>query len=80
MAGYFFPQEEKFSGGHATMMPVVVNKDLSPLEDGEIKPRTNNASTTWVTSPKQTTVDTTYREDTRGSRGHPVGGLERKRF
>ncbi|GFR83830.1 hypothetical protein ElyMa_005984500 [Elysia marginata] len=71
MSGYFVTEGSKFKGRPLTTLPVVLNRYLSRIINSNLQPE--------IYSTAERRVDQAYSEDSRSSRGVPVGALRCER-
>ncbi|GFR75832.1 hypothetical protein ElyMa_000465500 [Elysia marginata] len=81
MSGYFVTEGSKLKGRPLTTLPVVLNRDLSRIINSNLQltdkqPR-SRAPEIYSTAERR--LDQAYSEDSRSSRGVPVGALRCER-
>ncbi|GFR98855.1 hypothetical protein ElyMa_006360200 [Elysia marginata] len=78
MSGYFVTEGSKFKGRPRTKLPVVLNRDLSRIINSNLQlKRLSRVPEIYSTAERR--VDQAYSEDSRSSRGVPVGALRCER-
>ncbi|GFS18542.1 hypothetical protein ElyMa_001525200 [Elysia marginata] len=75
MSGYFVTEGSKFKGRPLTTLSVVLNRDLSRIINSNLQLKSNHK----IYGTAERRVDQAYSEDSRSSRGVPVGALRCER-
>ncbi|GFR71494.1 hypothetical protein ElyMa_005680400 [Elysia marginata] len=81
MSGYFVTVGSKFKGRPLTTLPVVLNRDLSRIINSNLQLKSSRdlEHLRSIASTAERRVDQAYSEDSRSSRGVPVGALRGER-
>ncbi|GFS23836.1 hypothetical protein ElyMa_005142700 [Elysia marginata] len=83
MSGYFETEGSKFKGRPLTTLPVVLNRDLSRIINSNMQLKSSHDLEHLRSIAQQRRVDqaytVSYSEDSRSSRGVPVGALRCER-
>ncbi|GFR61288.1 hypothetical protein ElyMa_003552900 [Elysia marginata] len=88
MSGYFVTEGSKFKGRPLTTLPVVLNRDLSRIINSNLQLKSSHdlehlrikyLNLNLIYSTAERRVDQAYSEDSRSSRGVPVGALRCER-
>ncbi|GFR62923.1 hypothetical protein ElyMa_000142900 [Elysia marginata] len=80
MSGYFVTKGSKFKGRPLTTLPVVLNQDLFRIINSKLQLKSSHDLEHLRSIAQQRRrVDQAYSEDSRSSRGVPVGALKCER-